>query len=239
MKKYRSSTIFSSFFDPKIPGLFVIGTFVTALLGNSAYNLILRATGGDTIGHNWLIVGGSIFLLVLIILAIKVVMMKSSLYGTSGENAAFNVPRKGVIYTVGLQTDSIRFSMVRQTPDYVGFMCSKETEPYTNKLIDILGLDKDKCNIKTVDPQNINEIRLETKLIIEWMSSMGLKNSDIAVDVTGGKTTMSVGAFSMAEELKIDTQYIKSDFDEKNKPIAGTQQGIFVKRYSELGQIGE
>jgi len=48
-------------------------------------------------------------------------------------------------------------------------------------------------------------------------------------------TTMSVGAFSMADERKIDTQYIKSDFDDRNKPINNTREGVLVKRYTFVG----
>ena len=36
---------------------------------------------------------------------------------------------------------------------------------------------------------------------------------EIAVDVTGGKTPMSLGAFMAAEEFAVQTIYITSEFD--------------------------
>jgi S-adenosylmethionine synthetase len=128
--------------------------------------------------------------------------------------------------------ETLMFSLENQKPDHIGFIFSIVSESYVNDLITKMRLEEDRCKKKVVDAGNVVEIRSDTKLLIEWMRANGLTNRDIVVDVTGGMTTMSVGAFSMAEEMNIDTQYITSDYDDKNRPIRGTERGVFVKRYS-------
>jgi hypothetical protein len=230
--KHRLSTIFSFFFDPKIPLLFLIGTFVTAVGGNAAFSFILKAIGGDSSENYLRILIGSILVLIFIVVVIKVVLSKFAEQGSVEPSPAFEILRKGVIYTAGKQTDTIRFSLDNQKPQYIGFLCSKMSESYVEELMRAMGFDENNYQLKPVDPQNVVENRTETQLLVSWMLSIGLRSSDIVIDVTGGMTTMSVGAFSMADELKIDTQYIKSDFDENNKPIKNTQRGVFVKRFS-------
>jgi hypothetical protein len=232
MNKHRLSTVFSLFFDPKIPLLFLIGTFVTAVGGNAAFSFVLKELGGDTSQNYLKILFGSIIGLVFIVVVIKIVLSKITQKGSTEPSPAFEIARKGVIYTAGKQTDTIRFSLDNQKPQYAGFLCSRMSESYIEDLIKTMGIDESNYQKKPVDPQNVAENRTETQLLVSWMLSRGLKSADIVIDVTGGMTTMSVGAFSMADELKIDTQYIKSDFDENNKPIKNTQRGVFVKRYS-------
>lgn len=230
-KKHRLSTIFSFFFDPRIPLLFLVGAFVMAVAGNAAFGLILKMAGGESTENYLKIIFGSVIVLILIVIAVKLILLTIP-QGTIGGGEAFEVCRKGIIYTAGKQTDTIMLSLEKQRPVYVGFLCSKVSEPFIDGLIRIMAFDEDKYSKKIVDPQNIVEIRMETKLLIDWLLARDIQNGEVAVDVTGGMTTMSVGAYSMAEELKIDIQYIKSDFDENNKPIKNTQLGVFVKRYS-------
>ncbi len=127
--KHRLSTVFSLFFDPKIPLLFLIGTFVTAVGGNAAFSFILKAIGGDTSENYLKILVGSILGLVFIVTLIKVVLSKIAQQGSTEPSPAFEIARKGVIYTAGKQTDTIRFSLDNQKPQYAGFLCSKMSEP--------------------------------------------------------------------------------------------------------------
>lgn len=232
--RHKLSTIFSFLFDPRIPLLFIVGVIVMAVAGNAAYSLILKFIRVETVVTYLMILMGSILVLVIIVIAIKIVLTKFFGQASVGKSEAFKVQRRGIIYTMGMQTDTIRFSLESQKPVYVGFLCSKASEPFVNELIKTLSFGEDKYNKKIIDPQDIIEIRVETNLIIDWMFANGLKGSDIVVDVTGGMTTMSVAAFSIADELKIDSQYIKSDFDDKNRPIKNTQRGVFVKRYAHI-----
>jgi len=153
-----------------------------------------------------------------------------------GENVAFKLPRRGIIFTVGRQVETITFALDRQQPELVGLICTDATEDFADAVIERMG-NTDRTRKRLVDPQNIREIRNTTDALIDWLLERGLSPREIVVDVTGGMTTMSVGVFSAADERRIDSQYIKSDFDERNRPIPGTQEGVFVVRYSDLPKV--
>jgi hypothetical protein len=69
------------------------------------------------------------------------------------------------------------------------------------------------------------------------MHKEGLSISDVAVDITGGMTIMSVAVYTLAAERSIDSQYIKSKYDRNNKPILDTQEAIFVARFMKEGLL--
>jgi hypothetical protein len=148
-----------------------------------------------------------------------------------GENIAFRIPRRGLIFTVGGQSDTIRMALKHQEAEYIAFICSSKTENVANQLGEEFAFDEEHIKKEVVDPQNINEIRLKTGVILNWLNEKGLGLSDIAADITGGMTTMSVGVFSMTEERHIDSQYIRSQYQD-NLPIKDTQEAVFVSRYS-------
>ena len=149
-----------------------------------------------------------------------------------GQNIAFQVPRRGLIFTVGLQPETIRMALKHQKPGYVGFICSARSEPTVIQLMEEFSCDEDHCIKKVVNTNDIKDIRTETGLILDWMASKGLKSSDIAADITGGTTTMSVGVFSMTEERNVDSQYIFCRQYENNRCVDGTQEAVFVSRYN-------
>src|SRR5665648_100609 len=179
----KLSTIFSFCFDPRIPLLFFVGTFVMAVAGNAAYGLILQIVGGESTENYLKIIVGPVIVLISIVVAGKLILMTIP-QGSIGGGEAFEIPRKGIIYTAGKQTDTIKLSLEKQRPGYIGFLCTKVSEPYIEEFVRTVGLDEDKYSKKIVDPQNIVEIRAETKLIIDWMLAKGIQNYDIAVDVT-------------------------------------------------------
>jgi hypothetical protein len=231
MKKRQFSTVFESFFNQRIPLLFLFGAILLGVAGNSAYSLVLKAFGETTKVLVCILIFSSVGLLVVVFF-LAMVLSFFGRRGSLGKGEAFSVPRKGIIYTAGKQTDTIALSLSVQKPDYVAFLCSSISEQAVNELLKKEGLDENRCSKKLLNPQDVEEIHAETKLAIDWMLNKGLKERDIAVDVTGGMTTMSVGAFALAEEMKVDTQYVKSEYDDRNMPIPGTQEGVFVRRYS-------
>ncbi len=149
-----------------------------------------------------------------------------------GEAIAFQIPRKGMIFTVGMRPDTIRMSLDKRRPDYIALICSSKSELMADELLAEFGYDEDHYKKEIVDPQKIEEIRTKTGLIIDWLTEKGLEADQIAADITCGMTTMSVAVFSVTEERQIDSQYIKSQYDEKIQPIKGTQEAVFVSRYS-------
>jgi hypothetical protein len=70
------------------------------------------------------------------------------------------------------------------------------------------------------DPSNPKEAKTKTAALIEHFKRMpGLHAESMAVDLTGGKVTMSLGAFMAAEEASLSTLYLCSPYDENlNKP---------------------
>ena len=74
---------------------------------------------------------------------------------------------------------------------------------------------------KLDDPDDPAEARAETERLIERLHEKGYEK--IGVDVTGGKTPMSIGAFLAAREMGCDTLYVTSEFNQKlKKPMTHT-----------------
>lgn len=176
----------------------------------------------------WL--GGLVLLAV--IFSVRAQMQKRH-HPLRGENVAFQVPRRGLIFTVGMQKETILIAARQQKPEFFGFIYTAKSEPLARELMDLLSCNEENCLDKKVNPNNILEVRTETGLILDWMISKGLKSWEIAADITGGTTTMSVGVFSMIDERHMDSQYIYCrQYDGKNC-VDGTQEAVFVSRYAQ------
>jgi hypothetical protein len=148
-----------------------------------------------------------------------------------GENTAFKVARQGIIFTVGKQTDTIAFALEEQHPDLVGFICSAASQGYVDDIVARFSLNEENYRKYPVSPFDIHEIIQISKLLIGWMLSKNHSADQLVVDVTGGMTTMSVGAFSAAEDSHVDSQYIRSKYDDQNKVVPGTMEGVFITHF--------
>lgn len=148
-----------------------------------------------------------------------------------GENTAFQHPRKGIIFTVGGQDETLRMSLDQQKPKFVGFICSGQTKEMACTLSKELGFDSDHSKTEEVDPRDIHEIRIKTELILDWMARKGLQPKDIAIDITGGTKTMTIGVFLVAEDRNIDSQYIFCRQYLNNKCVNGTQEALLLSDF--------
>jgi hypothetical protein len=148
-----------------------------------------------------------------------------------GENTAFLHQRRGLIFTVGGQDDTLRMSLAQQKPEFIGFICSDKTKERGYQLLRELCIDADHYKLEEVDPLNIHEIRIKVELILEWMAGKGLQMEDIAVDITGGTKTMTIGAFSVSEDKEIDSQYIFCREYLNNKCVDGTQVALLISDF--------
>ncbi|VVB63523.1 CRISPR-associated protein (Cas_Cas02710) [uncultured archaeon] len=171
--------------------------------------------------------GGLVFLAIIF----KLMTLYRRRLPMHGDNVAFKVPRRGLIFTVGRQMDTIRMALQMRKPEFIAFICSMETESDAIRLAEDFGYDKAHYKKEVVDPYNVKEIRTKTEVVLDWLLEKDLKTTDVAADITGGTTTMSVGVFSMTEDRMVDSQYIRSQFDEQNKRIDGTQEAVFVSYY--------
>ena len=66
------------------------------------------------------------------------------------------------------------------------------------------------------------------------MVKKGLQPEDIAIDITGGTKTMTVGVFLVAEEKKTDSQYIFCRQYLNNKCMNGTQEALLLSDFDHL-----
>jgi|WetSurMetagenome_2_1015567.scaffolds.fasta_scaffold00493_17 hypothetical protein len=148
-----------------------------------------------------------------------------------GENTAFQHRRKGLIFTVGGQDETVRISLAQQKPELIGFICTDKTKDRGYQLLKELGIDAEHYKLEEVDPLSIHEIRIKVELILEWMARKGLQKEDIAVDITGGTKTMTIGAFSVSEENEIDSQYIFCREYLNNKCVNGTQVALLISDF--------
>jgi hypothetical protein len=61
--------------------------------------------------------------------------------------------------------------------------------------------------------------------------------SNVAVDVTGGKVPMSLGAFMAAEEARVDSLYVTVGYDEQHQPKPETARVRCVSRPRPAGAV--
>lgn len=148
-----------------------------------------------------------------------------------GDSEAFSVPRQAVVFTVGIQKGTIPFALERQKPAWLGLICTRRSGKIADEIETASGLDADHVQKEIVDPWSVVEVRDKTAFILDWLARHGVERGGTAVDITGGTAIMSAGAFSVAAERQVDCQYVRSDYDDDNKPIPKTQRAVFVTRY--------
>lgn len=139
-------------------------------------------------------------------------------------------PWHGLIFTVSRE-EVPRWVMETIRPSMVGFVASNESR----KVSEVLAQVASKLDVRTVetvmldDPDDPAGARMRTRYLIDFMRARGAIS--IAVDVTGGKTPTSIGAFMAAEECGVETIYVTSRFDaELKKPDMRTARIVCVSR---------
>ncbi|MBL7162791.1 MAG: hypothetical protein ISS57_09320 [Anaerolineales bacterium] len=194
----------------------------------------------------WAITTGN--LVIILAVTVSMIVMVLMIYGISerisarrlhkslGDNIAFQVSRRGLIFTVGKQTHTIEYAIQKQQPEFIAVICTDVTENQATEIMAKFSDDPEMARKRLVDPFDLVEIRATTQSLIKWLEQKIPKDA-IAVDITGGMTTMSIGAFLAADEAQIDTQYVRSNYDLNNKPVVGSQDGIFIARFSDSGEI--
>jgi len=124
-------------------------------------------------------------------------------------------------------------ALERQKPLYVGFLCSSRYEHVVDEIIHEQGYQPGTWEKKVVDPWDIKTIHNATFDLATWfLAKNNVALNDIVVDVTAGLTTMSIAAFLTAEEMKLDTQYIRSEYDKDGKRIPNTECAILITKHT-------
>lgn len=218
--------IFIKFIKEKLLEIAVIAIVVQLVTGAFMISL----------GNSPILIGFSAIVLVLLIVLASTIYDVLSRRKVVGKGDAINIKRKGIIFTVGLKSheaDRPLMKVIRNSSfQYYGFIGTEKTSGVVRAIVQAAGLIEDSYREKKVVPTNILETTQDTTHLILWMIEKGLSKNDIVVDLTGGTSIMSVAAYIAADENKIDTQYVFSDYDESNKPINGKQEAVLVSKYS-------
>jgi hypothetical protein len=201
----RTTEQLAFLFDGRVPWLFLIGAIVVSIMGNAAYEII-GISFGKTRTTQTLIIAAGLLLIGIVVLSLKAVarLIVARSGASTGGSEASKVQRKALIFTVGKQSETIELCIQHQQPQFVGFICTGDSETYVDALVSSLGLEPHTYRKRTIDPWNIAEIRENTLQLLSWVRGNSVQTEDIAFDVTGGLTTMSVGVFMVAEENLID-----------------------------------
>ncbi len=194
----------------------------------------LQSVVGAAIARDWGLLaltglGGLVLLVAVFWLAEQLQRRRAAPLGVG---AAFTIPRRGLILTVGGQKDTALIAIQSLEPEWLGLLCSRQTEAVAEEILAASGLSGEHVQKEIADAWDIIDVRNKTDALFKWLVHKENTTAEIAVDITGGTTPMSVGAFTMAEEWGIDTQYVRSRFDAQNKPIPKTQDGIVIKRHT-------
>lgn len=136
----------------------------------------------------------------------------------------------GIVFTVS-HIDVPEWVMKRCHPSMIALISTQQSESAAQQLAEIaaqLHIRVASTHIIT-DPDDPQQSRRAVAAALREMKAATLMH--LAVDVTGGKTPMSLGAFMAAEEIEADSMYISSRFDaDLKKPDMSTAS---IRRISE------
>lgn len=133
-----------------------------------------------------------------------------------GENLTDNGYWDAMIFTVS-RPQVPEWVMRTYEPRYVAFIASRQSTE-SAELLQTVAADMRRQVLAPYilqDPNDPKETREACSHLVSRLKRLGARR--IAVDITGGKATMSIGAFMGAEETGVDTVYVSTRFDEDLK----------------------
>ena len=147
-----------------------------------------------------------------------------------GELIAQSEPIDAIVFLVS-KTEVPRWVLRQLRPAQVGFVATAQSLKNAQVLdaeARAAGLRVHQT-IEIDDPDDPADTRQAVMQMINRLRDAEAK--EIAVDLTGGKTPMSLGAFMAAEELAVQTIYVAADFDPTlNKPRMDTARVMRISR---------
>jgi hypothetical protein len=126
-----------------------------------------------------------------------------------------------LVFTVSMNEQVPRWVLQTLRPRFAAFVASESSRPAADRLAaHARGLGIEVLPARLVaDPDDPADTRRETLALLQLVKDKGAGR--VAVDLTGGKTPMSLGAFMAAEERQADTLYVTSEY-ENGKPRMDT-----------------
>ena len=135
----------------------------------------------------------------------------------------------GIVFTVSHE-DVPRWVIGQARPRAVAFVCSglsRKTASALAEYAEAMGIRA--VLVRVVEPDDPAEARSAAAAGIEALGEIGCER--VAVDVTGGKLPMSLGAFMAAEEQGADTIYVSTEYDAQLKaPKMETARVLRISR---------
>jgi hypothetical protein len=139
-----------------------------------------------------------------------------------GGALAEHIRYDGLVFTIS-KPETPAWVLDRVKPRATVFVVSEQSRGVADELKD-RSTGTASLSIITIDnTDNPGDTRRAVRQAIEQLTAIGCVN--IAVDVTGGKTPMSIGAFMAAEEAGKDSLYVSASYDPQlSKPDMRTAQ---------------
>lgn len=124
----------------------------------------------------------------------------------------------GIVFTVS-NADVPRYVIEYLKPKRVGLVCTAESQGYADQIKAHMQAEGGSVHevIQIGNPDDPQESRRAARYLLDGMRHSGCET--LAVDVTGGKTPMSLGAFMAAEEAGATTLYVATHFDTTLKQL--------------------
>jgi hypothetical protein len=244
MQKHSNRSFWDFLLDWKaLPLLYVLFSLVQGVIGNAVFSLLTNGftdTETRTLRPELILLVSIIFVCMLTYLVYRTVAYLTraappptpSISG--GSNEAFSIPRTGIIFTLGQQPSTLRHALTSQKPTWVGLICTTETQTVADALLSEFGYDDAHVRKWPISHKDVQAIRSGVVALSNWLTEdVRLLKHEVVIDVTGGTKPMSIGAFLASEALRVDTQYVVSQYNTAtNTPIPGTQDEILLTHYA-------
>ena len=125
---------------------------------------------------------------------------------------------QGIIFTVSRK--EVPLWVIKQiNPRAIGLLSSESSRNAAQEIrvfaqqMGTLIIEEEVIN----DPDDPAEVNRKAKKIMHELKDKGL--DEMAMDITGGKTPMSLGAFMAAEEMGVDSIYVTTEYKDKKPDI--------------------
>lgn len=138
--------------------------------------------------------------------------------------------RRAILFTVGLQAETMDNPIRGQKPEHLVFLCIEQSLSVIERLISHHRFAPEHWRREIVAAEDIADVRVKTNVLIDWFLRQGLSSESIVANPTGDLTPMSLGAFSVAQERQIDSQYVRSQY-QGSQPISGTRELVFLSQF--------
>ena len=134
-----------------------------------------------------------------------------------------------LIFTIS--RTEVPFWVIEQLkPRYIGLIATQQSREVAEEIKAFAKNRQTDTLIETIqEPDDPAQSRFALQNLLEGLRKLNCQT--IAVELTGGKVTMSLGAFMAAEELGLHSLYVSTQFDRNlNKPDMRTAKILCVSR---------